>query len=195
MNRRDTLKLIALYTGGTVSLSTFAGLLNGCNSPKDTGAPYVPEILTRDQDELFARIAELIIPATDTPGAAEAGVNRFADYMLAHWCTPGELQVFLDGLVDLDNRAREEFGASFIGMGEDRQIAMLSNLEEKSNGVWMPRNADETSSFIAMAKFLTIVGYYTSEIGATQELRTNIAPGTFKSCIPYEKAERAWSGA
>jgi hypothetical protein len=115
--------------------------------------------------------------------------------MLAHWCTPGERQVFLDGLADLDNRALEEFGDSFIDIGEERQIAMLSSLEESSNGIWMPRNAEEVPSFIVMAKFLTIVGYYTSEIGATQELRTNIAPGTFKSCIPYQKRGRAWSGA
>jgi hypothetical protein len=194
MNRRDTLKLIALYTGRALSLSAAAGVLDACNERDRTGDVYVPEVLTRDQEALFSHIAELIIPATDTPGAAEAGVSRFADHLLAHWYTPEERQVFLGGLAELDERAIDELGDPFIGIGADRQVAMLSDLEASSSGVWMSSEA-EAPAFIAMAKFLAIVGYYTSEVGATQELRTNIAPGTFKGCIPYAEAGRAWSGA
>jgi hypothetical protein len=197
MNRRDTLKLMALYANAA-GLSTIMGLLNGCESrtdaPTDSQAEYVPEILTGQRYELFTHVAERIIPETDTAGAAQAGVSRFADHMLAHWYTPEERQVFLDGLDDLEYRARERFVDSFVGIGAERQTELLAELEASSSGTW-ETGGEEAPSFIAMAKFLTIVGYYTSEIGATQELKTSIAPGEFKGCIPYGEVGRAWSGA
>lgn len=195
MNRRDTLKLMALYAGGTASLSTLASLLSGCDAPRNSQGTYVFKVLKPDQAELFAHVAELIIPESDTPGATEAGVHLFADHLLAQWYPARARQVFLDGLAALNAHAVEEFDDPFIHIGADRQTEMLSNLQSNSNGIWMPRNEDETPSFIAMARFMTIVGYYTSEIGATQELRTRIVPGGFKTCIPYDKIGRAWADA
>ena len=42
-------------------------------------------VLTEHQDAMVRVLAELIIPETDTPGAAAAHVNRFVDVMLAEW--------------------------------------------------------------------------------------------------------------
>ena len=44
-----------------------------------------------------------------------------------------------------------------------------------------------------MLKELTLVGYYTSEVGATQELRYERAPGRYDGCMPYEDLGRAWA--
>jgi hypothetical protein len=47
-------------------------------------------------------------------------------------------------------------------------------------------------SYFRMLKDLVLVGYYTSEVGATQELRAN-PMGVFRSDVPYAEVGRAWS--
>ena len=44
-----------------------------------------------------------------------------------------------------------------------------------------------------MMKELTLVGYYTSEAGATEELTYEPVPGVWEGCVPYEDIGSAWS--
>jgi len=39
-----------------------------------------------------------------------------------------------------------------------------------------------------MMKWLTLTGYYTSEIGATSELHYRVVPGRFEPCYPLEQS-------
>jgi gluconate 2-dehydrogenase gamma chain len=47
--------------------------------------------------------------------------------------------------------------------------------------------------FFRTMKELTIVGYYTSEVGATVELRHEAVPGRHEGCIPFTEIGRAWA--
>src|SRR2546428_751816 len=47
--------------------------------------------------------------------------------------------------------------------------------------------------FFRTMKELTLVGYYTSEIGATRELRHAPVPGRFEGCVPLDRIGRAWA--
>jgi gluconate 2-dehydrogenase gamma chain len=42
--------------------------------------------------------------------------------------------------------------------------------------------------FILMAKELTMLGFFTSEPGATQVLQYIAVPGSYKGCIPLSEA-------
>jgi hypothetical protein len=42
-------------------------------------------------------------------------------------------------------------------------------------------------------KQLTMLGYFTSEVGSTQALRYVPVPGKYEGCIPYKKGDRAWA--
>jgi hypothetical protein len=44
-----------------------------------------------------------------------------------------------------------------------------------------------------MMKELTLLGYFTSEIGCTQAQRYVESPGRFEPCLPYKRGERAWA--
>lgn len=48
-------------------------------------------------------------------------------------------------------------------------------------------------SFFHMLKELTLVGYYTSEVGATEELRFVQVPGRWEGCVPFEEVGRTWA--
>jgi gluconate 2-dehydrogenase gamma chain len=47
--------------------------------------------------------------------------------------------------------------------------------------------------FFRTMKELTIVGYYTSEVGATVELRHEAVPGRHQGCVPFTEIGRAWA--
>jgi hypothetical protein len=57
-----------------------------------------------------------------------------------------------------------------------------------------PRRLEEPPvPFWRTMKELTLVGYYTSEPGATKELRYEATPARYDACVPLAKIGRAWS--
>src|SRR3569833_2797526 len=59
---------------------------------------WTPKALTPAQARTLDAVAELIIPATDSPGAREAGVPQFVDQAVADFCTPGDARAIRAGL-------------------------------------------------------------------------------------------------
>lgn len=151
------------------------------------------------QRELVATVAEHILPATDTPGARAAGVDAFIDVMLAEWCDAPDPEAFLAGLADLDARARALHGTDFLACTAADQARLLTVLDEeltqereaaRAGAPWRGRPAAPEQRFFHRMKRLTLVGYYTSEIGANQELHYQIIPGRYDGCAPLESGGR-----
>ena len=55
------------------------------------------------------------------------------------------------------------------------------------------KKKEDPAHYFRMMKELTILGYFTSEIGATQALRYVAVPGRYEGCVPYTKGEKAWA--
>jgi hypothetical protein len=51
----------------------------------------------------------------------------------------------------------------------------------------------DPNHYFGMMKQLTLLGYFTSEIGATQALRYIAIPGKYEGCVPYKKGDKAWA--
>lgn len=190
MDRRTALQRIALIMGGTVSASTIAGILGGCRAG-ERGGPFEVRTLTGGRDELVAALSELIIPETDTLGARGARVHEFADNMLSDWYDDGEVQEFLAGLEDIQQRAREYDGKSFTELDLGSQVKILTQMEKEAEA-WQDNGEHGTPPFFLTIKSLTLFGYYTSEVGATQELRVN-PMGDYRADIPFSEIGRAWA--
>lgn len=193
MNRRQALGRVGALLGGIVSAPTVAGVLSGCE--RISGPDWAPQTLTAEQNEMVDTIAEIIIPTTDTPGASAANVNRFIDALVGESYLPKDRDRFLEGLDDLNTRCKEKYGASFTECTGEQQRALVGELDDEKFGADAPEFDRENPPFFRMMKELTIIGYYTSEVGATQELKTSIVPGYYDGDVPYEKIGRAWSGA
>lgn len=182
IGRREALRRAAMLLGGALSAPAMAGVLAGCDS-RSTG----DGALTSEQLELVATVAEHIIPETDTPGARGAGAHVFIDKMLAEHYPAAEKQRVLDGLAALDARARKANGAPFIRCSADEQRALLARVDQEAF-------ADRAQPhWFRTIKELTILGYYTSEVGATQELAHIAVPGRFDPCVPFEQIGRTWA--
>lgn len=128
--------------------------------------PWQPLALTVQQNAAVIAIAELIVPATDTPGATAARVNEFIDAVIDD-ARDAEKREFLDGLAWMDARSRELFGADFVGCTPDQQTALLTIVSSEKNTAMEDRAG---VAFFKAIKALTITGYYTSDVGMREAL-------------------------
>ena len=70
---------------------------------------WKPVFLNDHQNKTLIALSDVIIPATDTPGAKEALANRFLDLFLS--VQPAHLQEqFVDDLAFLDSESQRQFG-------------------------------------------------------------------------------------
>ncbi|MGH9502274.1 MAG: gluconate 2-dehydrogenase subunit 3 family protein [Terriglobales bacterium] len=157
--------------------------------------PDQPVLKTLDphQNATVTTIAELIIPQTGTPGAKAARVNEFIDLILTDWYDEEEKSIFMAGLANVDTRARELFGKDFVDCAEKPQTEILQALDDELAAARIepeprrrPRRIPERNFFFMM-KQLTLIGYYTSQVGFEQELHGEIIPLRHAACVPLEE--------
>lgn len=182
LTRRDVLKNAIALVGGSITASQLGLLSHAWAAAKSP----TPRFLDDSQLALVKRAVDIIIPSTDTPGAAEAGVHRFIDMMMADWASEGSRDTMTRAIADIDVSARQAFDRPFIELQKDQQQTLLETIDGDTRG-----KSDSQSPF-GMFKQLTIFGYYTSEIGASVELRFNPIPGAYPGCVPLEDVGRAW---
>jgi hypothetical protein len=130
-----------------------------------------PLTLDTHQNETVIVLTGLIIPATDTPGAKEANVNRFIDLFLTDG-DPAQRDQFLEGLGWLDRLARDVHAKPFRELARDQQIALLHQMDDGS----APKPA---SDFFKMAKRMTSRIYYNTAIGFRELNKGGRVPSTF----------------
>jgi hypothetical protein len=141
--------------------------------------------LNPQQNETLIVLSDVIIPATDTPGAKEALVNRFLDLMVS--AQPAEFQQqFVDALSFIDSESQKEFGDEFRKLTPDDQVALLTVWAyPKDASQWMAQEEkpDPGHRHFGLLKALIAAAYYGSEIGQ-KELGWdgNFAHGIYQGC-------------
>ncbi len=176
INRREALQKACEIMGGALSTSLVMGVLAGCKA--DPALDWTPEALTSQEALIVAALAEQILPETSTPGARQVGVARFIDSMVAGYLPEAERNAFMDGLASLAER-------KFSRKTPEEQLAMVTGLAEEARQ--QMRDSD-SKPFFLLAKEMTVLGFFTSEVGATQVLNYDPIPGGFQGCMPLDEA-------
>ncbi|HEV8510177.1 MAG TPA: gluconate 2-dehydrogenase subunit 3 family protein [Gemmatimonadales bacterium] len=141
----------------------------------------VRRALSPHAERTVAAAAEQIIPATETPGAGDAGVSGFIDKMLADWYTPAERARFVAGLPELDTRCRGRAGRDFVDCAAPDQVAVLTALDDEVTALRASQRTAANQHWFAMLKYLTVYGYCTSEAGA-RALGLHQLAGRYDGC-------------
>jgi len=194
MERREALRL--LMAGGVLpALPTdLFAFFQGAHP----ASGYALRTLNPHQNDTVVTMIDQIIPATDTPGAKAARVNEFIDVILTEWANDEERRNFLSGLAHVDKQSNTLFGKSFADASPDQQLALLRSLDEAAAVIrtrsehktrppqWKVEGRDlqMEDDFFTVFKRMTVHGYYTSEIGFSQELKLQIIPGAQHGCTP-----------
>lgn len=176
LDRRAFVQLAATF-GLSLSLPSLAAK-----------SPATP--LTADEWTLIGEVSELIIPTTDTGGALAARVPDFVKTMLADWFSEDQRENFIAGMREFSAGALEKYGKEFAELTASQKDQYFGELLTTAEG---GATASRTP-FVVLMKRLTIFGYYTSELGATTELRQRMAVATYEPAAVVKPGDRADSG-
>lgn len=181
MNRRE---LIVAFGGAGALLATVSPEQLWARSKalhRRPGQPLGP--FSPHQAETVSRIAELILPRTDTAGALEAGVPEFIAVIVGEWYLPEDKALMLADLEDVDTRSRQRWSRDFIALAEPEQVELLTTLDGELQAM-KQRKESTSKNFFQRIKGLTLYGYYTSEAGMKEELQYVAIPGRYDPCSP-----------
>jgi hypothetical protein len=189
MHRRQALRLLASAAALPVLSREAFSLFQAMHN--QLPAKPVLKTLNPHQNATVTTIAELILPQTHTPGAKAARVNEFIDLIVAEWYDDEEKETFVTGLANVDSRARSLYGKNFVNCEQKQQVSILQAMDdevaERAANPRRRRNHPPEKNFFFMIKQLTLVGYYTSQIGFEQELHAEIIPSRHAGCVPVEE--------
>ncbi|MFT5640450.1 MAG: gluconate 2-dehydrogenase gamma chain [Cyclobacteriaceae bacterium] len=185
IDRREALKRATLILGGVITAPTILGVLNGC--APDPKLIWEPSFFTKDQAKLIMELTETILPETDTPGAKSLGVPSFVEQMVSTIYDEKTRSAFMSGLGEMRKEIDAIFGKPFVELNKGQQKEYAKKKNSEIFGMEFSRGVSERPFFWRL-KELTLVGYYTSEYGATKALQYLPVPVEYKGCIPLSEA-------
>ena len=187
MNRREALQNVSLLLGGTlIGGSIFS--LQGCKTDK-----AINKLFTQSQLDLMSEIAETIIPKTNTPGAKDAKVAEFMSVYVLDCYKPENQKIFTDGLIDIEAQADKKYGSGFMKITPAQRKELLTELDKTQKSHHDAKEKSAPEHYFRMMKEATLLGFFTSEEGATKALRYVPVPGKYDGNVPYKKGDRAWA--
>lgn len=205
MHRRELLKIIATFTGAAVVGGDL--FLSGCVQATGNNPGFSENTLA-----LLNEVGETILPTTDTPGAKAANVAEVMKTVVTDCYPPDHQEAFMAGIDQLQHACKEKFSMKFEKCTPEQRHSLLVALEEeakefnnKQRETDAPRREamkkeDREYDFVqsprhyyTMMKQLTLLGYFSSEVGATQALRYLPIPGRYDGAFPYKSGDKAFA--
>jgi hypothetical protein len=201
LTRREALqRAIALLGGAIVGGPALLAACAKAPSPATTSAAQ--GLFDAHERALLDDIADTILPATATPGARAAQVGAFMALAVTDCYTREQQTAFKAGMAEVEHRAHAQHGRSFSEIPGADRLALLIALEREQQSLKQPGAlasargigaSEEVAPSMRMFKELSLVGYFTSEIGCTQAQRFIAVPGSYDPCAPYHPGDRAWA--
>jgi hypothetical protein len=185
MNRREAVQQISLLLGGTI---LGANAFVACKSNDNKAVSFSEKDVA-----LLDEIADTILPATKTPGAKAAKCGLFMTVMVNDCYEERDQRIFHDGMKKIQDISDKEYNDKFIDLKPEQRHALLVKLDNEQKEAMKTWKADQPKHYFRLMKELTLLGYFTSEIGCTQARRYIETPGRYEACIPYKKGDKAWA--
>lgn len=204
MDRREAVRYISILMGG--ALVGGDAFLMGCKS-----ATGKADWLSAESIAYLDEIAETILPRTSTPGAKDAQVGKFMTVMVNDCYEEGDQKAFKEGMDKLNDASKKQFDKTFMDITPPQRKELLIAVDKESkeyqkkvgdfNKAENEKNKSDAKyvkqkmspHYFTMMKQLTMLGFFTSEPGATKALRYVAVPGKYEGCVPYKKGDKAWA--
>lgn len=183
MNRREALRQLGQAAGAlaiwrTLPVASWAAL-------GDSAGWSSHEV------DLLTIVGDTIIPSTaDSAGAGAIHIGRFVVMMLEE-CHPRaaaeQVRAFLGRLDSRDGNGREP---PFVQRSPADQEKLLTELEARTIDAG---STEPWADGWRLVKRLTLLGYFTSEPGATKALHYDPVPGAYRGSVPAGPTTKAWA--
>jgi hypothetical protein len=187
IDRREAIKRVTALLGGVAFVGGIDLLtaVEQAHARVATARAQVGTFTTQDI-ALLDEVAETILPETKTPGAKAAHVGAFMALMVTDTYEAGHQAIFRDGMRKLSE-------AGFLTATPAQRLAQLEQLDREQKAYMDARERGAPPHYFRLMKELTLLGYFTSEIGCTQAMRYRETPARFDPCVPYTPGETAWA--
>jgi gluconate 2-dehydrogenase subunit 3-like protein len=182
IDRRKTLKYFGLLASTAAGREFLESWLprqpaDAATSPDMTGmghhappeesrpdTPYAPQFFKPDEYRTVEALTEIIIPTDDKPGAKEAEVARFIDFLVfsAAEFRPSMQKEWASGLGTLDRLSRRKFTRPFLDLTEKERAALLTEMSLPERD---PKAEQEGYEFYRLLKETTVEAFYSSRVG------------------------------
>ncbi len=219
MKRRNAIKNIGLSLGGLALTPTAISLLQSCQSSET----YMLEYFTQDEFTLVKRIADIILPKTDTPSASELKIPEFIDGYITHVAMPNDTVFMKRAMAILSKKLMELSGKEKLSkVGDEHIVSQLSfylkatdeqkeewgkvfyeyteglEKDEEDNIIvdeaTLPQE-EVVSMFLSHLRWLTVSAFKNTEYIGEEVLAYAPVPGQQKGCVDLEETTqgKAWS--
>jgi len=187
IDRREAIRRVTVLLGG-VALVGGSGLVAACERAQRSAATAQGGAgpFTAQDIAFLDEVAETILPETKTPGAKAAHVGAFMALMVTDTYNEPNQKIFRDGMRQMD-------AASFMAATPAQRLTRLEQLDREQKTYTDGKADDAPAHYFRLMKELTLLGYFTSEIGCTQAMRYLETPRSFEPCVPYTPGETAWA--
>jgi len=184
LSRRSALKYISILTASVAGREFLATWLPASTVHADTGpnglvtmpgmhhagpaaspaSQYVPQFFKPAEFVTVETLTEMIIPTDDKPGAREAQVANYIDFVVfsASEFKPFLQREWIDGPAWIESESQKQFGRSFhdaTGAERERLLTEMSVPEHDRSAY------HDGFAFFRLVKDMTVEGFYTSRVG------------------------------
>jgi len=148
---------------GQNDLATIHGMKHS-RADAEAAAKYVPQFFKPEQFATVKLLAEMILPTDDEPGANEAKVADYIDFVVfsAPEFEPSIQREWTDGLRFLDDASQKQFGKPFHSAAETDRVKLLTEISLPERD---PTADHQGYSLFRLVKDMTVEGFYTSKVG------------------------------
>lgn len=176
-----------MVAGGLLAVPSWASQWSKATIP--AGISF----LSSGSEALLAEIVGVIIPATDTPGAKELGVDKMVTKIVADCYNTEVQEMFAKGLLSVEEQSKKTLGKSFAEGSAAERLAILKEMEKADRQTprpegqrsFDPQVGPPPPTFFVLLKDLTILGYTNSEYVMTELTGYVAVPGHYYGCVPY----------
>jgi hypothetical protein len=178
LTRREVVRRALAGAGATLFLGSTALINAACaerteRNERNEAAVDLP-LFSASEIAWLDEVAETILPQTDTPGAKAAEVGAFIALMVTDCFSPVDQQ--------------------HLAAAPQQRLVLLERIDQQRYDQAVQMEQAETAPhYFHAIKELTVLGYFTSEIGYNQALRYIETPGRFDPCVEYEAGEPMWA--
>src|SRR4051812_27416346 len=192
ITRREAIKSMAILMGASVVGPRLLAGKFGLQTPIDFSDGDIA---------LLDEIGDTIIPATNIPGAKATNIGAFIAMMVADCYPPAAQTDFREGLTKLPANYEARYGENFIGgkLENRREFLNALDAEQRKYTAVSRRKTDDLAAgapnqepaphYFRVMRELTILGYFSSEIGSTKAVRYLEVPGRYDGNVPYKKGD------
>ena len=200
MKRRRAIRVMGGVAGASIAITdtTMRELINwgmrvrasigsgsGHQPPSKSGHPTE---LTPERALVMEALADIIIPETETPGAAQAGVTEFVSALVDGWLEEDRRDRFLAGLDTVDPIARERFGADFAECARHEQSTLVGEFDSELTRLRDDPAENASGYFFSDVKRFALTAYFTSKAGL-EAMGHRTAYRTFEGCAVLTPVE------